>query len=694
VGVFDLLSIMSTEADARASNWRPLDPPSLDGITEIELDCESNGLRWWDGDRPCGFALGLPDGSTQYVPWGHRGGGNLDENVVRRWAQRELRGKRITNLNTKIDIHLLREWGVDLAAQGNTFADVGHYAALLDDHRGSVGSDGRYHGFSLASIVEDYLPDERKVTHVDGRELDASRMSEYPAHVVAVRAEADVRQVRKLRDIMRPLMTAQDLDRVRDLEERVIPVVCEMEKNGTRIDVERLHVWIKRIRLEIQALYMGVAREVGFQVNPRSPKDMTRLFEKLQLRISTTKAGKASFTADILKAIDHPIIAVMLRAKRLENIEAKLHKYRDSIGNSADGILRYALHQLKAKKDDWDEGDSGTVSGRFSSTQIYEAKNAGEEDEGINIQNVMKATSQRVKMGYDEDDSSHDDEIYIMRQLHVADPGMLFFSSDAMQIEYRMFADYTRSRRLLEIYEQDPLASFHKKMHAIFRVFKEDLTYRRQKDVNFAKVYTAGIRKMGWMLGYITKAEFDEISQKKHDRNWRTHPTIGPKLANVVEINAIYDREIPEARELSDKAMHLAKPACDDRCVNVSGEYRNATQRRLHAKYQHQGYVRTLEGRRGRFPEGKRLHKALNMVIQGGAADINKRKLVECYERRHEFGFKMRFTVHDELNGDVPDIEQARRIAAQLNYQSYPQLKVPILWDTGVGPNWKDTVAV
>jgi len=50
--------------------------------------------------------------------------------------------------------------------------------------------------------------------------------------------------------------------------------------------------------------------------------------------------------------------------------------------------------------------------------------------------------------------------------------------------------------------------------------------------------------------------------------------------------------------------------------------------------------------------------------------------------------------VHDELNGDVPDIEQARRIAAQLNYQSYPQLKVPILWDTGVGPNWKDTVAV
>jgi hypothetical protein len=102
---------------AYTGSWQPQAPPPLDNIHEIELDTETTGLCWWDGHLPIGIAIRLPDGRKQYLPWGHTGG-NLDENVVRRWARTELRNKHITNLNTRFDLHMLYAWGVDLECQG------------------------------------------------------------------------------------------------------------------------------------------------------------------------------------------------------------------------------------------------------------------------------------------------------------------------------------------------------------------------------------------------------------------------------------------------------------------------------------------------------------------------------------------------------------------------------------------------
>lgn len=678
MGLFDLVSLMT---QPEVSTWTPQAPPCLDGITEIELDVESDGLRWWAGDRPIGFAVALPGEQTQYLPFAHRGGGNLDEVAVKRWAQRELRGKRITNLNTKFDVHMLREWGVDLEAQACEVSDVAHYAALLDDHRGDVGADRKYHGFSLESIVEDYLPDERKVTHVDGRTLDTRRMSDYHAGAIAIRAEADVRQVQKLKRLMWPMLDAQNLQCVRALEDQVIFAVCEMERNGTLIDVDLLDRWLIEIDAEMHALARAFADAVGFQVNPRSPDDMIRVFEKLHLKIEHTKDGKPSFTADILKATGHPTALQILRWKKLSSVKSKsLVPYARTVDRST-GLLRYALHQLRAQKDEHDEYAAGTVSGRFSSTKIIDTK---DHEEGMNIQQVIKPAKQRVSMGFHEGDDSHDDEIYIVRRLHVPQRGQLFISADAMQIEYRLFADYTRAPRLMQIYADDPMASFHRKVHAMLLPYKPDLTYRRQKDVNFAKIYNAGVRKMAWMLDYISAAEFRELSSSKWNDHgkWRNHPTLKPKIDEVLEINRIYDREIPEARPLTRRAMHTAMPFCNDRCKKGD---------RLHRTTEHRGYVCTILGRRSRFPDGDRIHKALNTIIQGGAADIMKQKLVELHAQRRALGLTLRYTVHDEVDGCVVDREAARRVAVVLNRQSFLQLKVPILWETSIGANWAHT---
>lgn len=630
------------------TDWKPVAPPSLDGIREVYLNFETTGLRWFDGDKPLSLSLATPDGRTWYLPWGHNGG-NLDEATIKRWAERELRGKHIVNINTRFDIHMGREWGIDFETQGNTVSDVGHYAALLDDHRRHL---------SLDSLIPDYLQETPM------NRLDESRMRDYHAADAAARSQYNVDCIRRLKQVMWPLLDEQDLQQVRALEDRVIYVVCEMEKNGALLDLELLDKWIKLSQKQLEAYLWQLVKEVGFQVNPDSPKDQQRVFEKFKISLEFTSKGAPSFTDEILKRIEHPTIQLMRRAGKLISLRNKfIVNSKKNIDSK--GILRYALHQLRATKDEFSEaGEAGTVTGRFSSSEIVRGF-------GINIQQRMKAAKQRLAFGYGEKDSSHDDEIFVVRKLHIAASGQVL-TTDMDQAQYRIFASYVNNPKVIQAYRDNPHLSFHEFMWDSIKPYA-DLSYRQQKDLNFAVIFGAGLTKMAWMLGHITKAEFDEIR--------RTKAYNSPLLAKTKEVKKIYDREIPEVKDLLEEASHLGKPQCDDKCHRGDS---------LHQRLPHRGYVKTVAGRRMRFPDGQRLHKAFNGVDQGTEADVMKQKLVEIHEARKETGFLLRITNHDELVGDIPDLEHAKMVNEIVNRQSFPQLRVPLTWSTGIGPNWAE----
>jgi hypothetical protein len=92
-----------------------------------------------------------------------------------------------------------------------------------------------------------------------------------------------------------------------------------------------------------------------------------------------------------------------------------------------------------------------------------------------------------------------------------------------------------------------------------------------------------------------------------------------------------------------------------------------------------------------RFPDGNRIHKAFNGVDQMTEASYMKTKLVELHESRNETGLILRITNHDEVVGDVQDLDGARKVDRILNRQSFPQLRVPLTWSTSTGPNWAET---
>lgn len=636
------------DRDVKYGEWRAPEPPCLTEIQDIIIDFETNGLKWWAGNKPVGVAYCLPDGTTGYLPWGHYGGGNLPFERVQDWLK-DLKNKQITNAGTRFEVHMAQTIDVDLEEQGNQVSDIQHWAALLDDHR---------RRFSLEVLCEDYLPTERKVLTVGGEKLDGAKFAEYPAGMVAVRAEADCRQVFELMKVMQPQLEAQDLMRVKQLEDDVIYASCEMERNALPMDVQLLRAWHTEAEQRYLRYLWQIHRDTGIHFNPGSAKSWGELFKKLGISWTDyTATGMPQVTDALIKKIDHPTIKIARKAGKLADLKSDyLDKYYNTV-DPDEGLLRFALHQLRS-----DEG--GTISGRYSAAAIK----IGSEKIGCNPQQVPDINKQIEK--------GHDPE-FIIRKLFIPGAGR-FISADAKQIEYRLFADYAKNPRVLKAYEDDPDMSFHRLIHSMLLPFVPTLSYEQQKNVNFMKIYAGGLTKLALMLEFITDAQAGEL--RRHYAP-KAPSRDDPLLKEAANIDDIYARELPEVKPLMDRAVHIAKVGCDQWCR--AGD-------ELHRKFKHQGFVRDLLGRRIRFPDGNRLHKSLNGIIQGGAASILKRKMVEAHRARKRIGFVPRMTNHDELIGDSLGEETPRLLGEVLNQQSFPQLTVQIRWDVKVGANWAE----
>jgi DNA polymerase I len=114
-----------------------------------------------------------------------------------------------------------------------------------------------------------------------------------------------------------------------------------------------------------------------------------------------------------------------------------------------------------------------------------------------------------------------------------------------------------------------------------------------------------------------------------------------------------------------------------------------------------QGFVTTLLGRRRAIPElqarnsalrgaGERM--AINMPIQGTAADIVKIAMIRVDERLRREGLRARLllSVHDELLFEVPrdEVETLARLAREVMESALP-LDVPLTVDVKVGDDWE-----
>ena len=131
--------------------------------------------------------------------------------------------------------------------------------------------------------------------------------------------------------------------------------------------------------------------------------------------------------------------------------------------------------------------------------------------------------------------------------------------------------------------------------------------------------------------------------------------------------------------------------------------YMDQTKEFAHSK----GYVETIFGRRCHVPAigeknpARRNYaerQAINAPIQGSAADIIKRAMIEMPSALLEAGLnaKMLLQVHDELLFEVPEseVEETKKVVSEtMECAALParELQVPITVDIGYGENWSET---
>jgi DNA polymerase-1 len=134
-------------------------------------------------------------------------------------------------------------------------------------------------------------------------------------------------------------------------------------------------------------------------------------------------------------------------------------------------------------------------------------------------------------------------------------------------------------------------------------------------------------------------------------------------------------------------------------------------QARLLEECRRTGYVGTILGRRRRI-EGVRAgstyqgrnqpeREAINMEIQGSAADLIKLAMLHIYRRLRDEGRRARMLlqIHDELVFEVPPEEFDAVAALVREEMTAPlekelKLEAPLKVDLAAGPNWLDVEEV
>jgi DNA polymerase-1 len=241
-----------------------------------------------------------------------------------------------------------------------------------------------------------------------------------------------------------------------------------------------------------------------------------------------------------------------------------------------------------------------------------------------------------------------------IRGAFVAEPGHVLISADYSQIELRVLAHLSGDEALVDAFRKDE--DIHDR--TALKVFgeKSGLSYhelrRRAKIINYALLYGKTAFTLAKDIGVSQEAAQEFINAY---------------FAGFPSVRAFIDNLLAAARE--------------------------------------SGVVKTMFGRRRLVPDltsrnyqirtGAERY-AVNFPIQGSAADILKRAMIDVHRELQATASRARMilTVHDELLFEAPK-EAADETSALVRerMEAAVQLAVPLTVEIGVGENWKEAKA-
>ena len=487
----------------------------------------------------------------------------------------------------------------------------------------SLVNENRYR-YDLNSLGWDYVGQGKNETELNNAAQEwgldpKADMWKLPALYVGNYAERDAELTYALWRVMQKELSNQDLGSIFNLETDLFPCLVDMRFKGVRVDTESAHKLKQQLSKEEKTLLSEITKETGVECQIWAARSIAKVFDKLKLPYDRTEKTQApSFTKNFLSNHENPLVKKIAKAR--EKNKAHTTFIDTIIKYEHKGRIHADINQIRS-----DQG--GTVTGRFSYSNP----------------NLQQIPARNKDLGP------------LIRSLFIPESGCEWGCFDYSQQEPRLVVHYasldqdTSVFKVKEAYD-DGDADFHTIVAKM-----ADIPRYAAKTINLGLFYGMGKAKLQAELG---------VSKNKAE-----------------ELFNIYHSRVPFVKSLMNSVSNRA---------------------------QQRGQIRTLLGRLCRFhlwepntfgmhkalpfeqavqehgPGIKRAYtyKALNKLIQGSAADMTKKSMLDLYKE----GIVAHIQIHDELDISVESKQQAKKIVEIM--ENAVKLEIPNKVDYEFGKNW------
>ena len=606
----------------------PEEFPDLSGAKYIAIDLETKDLdlksRGSGAIQGRGEIVGIAvavDGWSGYYPIAHEGGGNLDRRIVLEWFKKVCATDSYKIFhNAMYDVCWIKAYGIQINGH---IMDTMLMASLIDENR---------LWYTLNSISYDYLrevKDEKTLQQAaESWGIDPkSELYKLPAMYVGNYAEQDAKLTLELFKALSREIQKKNLVEIFDLETQLFPCLIDMKFKGVCVDIERAHKLKQELSQQEELLLSEVKKQTGIDVQIWAARSIAKVFDKLSLKYDRTeKTNSPSFTKNFLSTHNNPVVQSIAKAREINKAHTTFidtilkHQHR--------GRIHADINPIRS-----DQG--GTVTGRFSYSNP----------------NLQQIPARNKDLGP------------MIRSLFIPEKNHKWGCFDYSQQEPRLVVHYAATtepicfdpsvKNIVEKFNEDTV-DFHQTVADMANISRT-----QAKTINLGLFYGMGKNKLQAELGLSKKEEAEDLFNQYHE--------------NVPFVRDLMNYSSRHAQSSGSIGSLLGR-----RCRFTKWEPNRFG---MHKPMDYVEAERTYG--RGQIRRAF-TYKALNKLIQGSAADMTKKAMLDLYKE----GIIPHIQIHDELDISVKDDQEAKRIIEIM--ENAVSLAVPNKVDYEFGESWGD----